>query len=199
MKKQGRPVAVDLFCCAGGMSLGFEQAGFDVLAAVDIEKIHTETHLKNFPNCRTWCTDLSAVHGEQLRRETGIGDKQIGCIFAGPPCQGFSLIGKRLRDDPRNLLLHDLARLIIELSPSYFVVEIRHLDRQLPRVKGKKVTARRVPLADIKKYENIYRYFPTFAETVVSLLVGRWTPWAQYRNAGLGLSSALFFHSNAEP
>ena len=123
MKKRGRPVGVDLFCCAGGMSLGFEQAGFDVIAAADIEQIHTETHLKNFPNCQTLCADLSTTHGKQLRRETGIGNKQIDAIFAGPPCQGFSLIGKRFRDDPRNLLLHDLARLIIELSPSYFVVE----------------------------------------------------------------------------
>jgi DNA (cytosine-5)-methyltransferase 1 len=123
MKGRGRPVGVDLFCCAGGMSLGFEQAGFDVIAAVDIEQIHTETHLKNFPNCQTLCTDLSTTHGKQLRRETRIGDMQIDAIFAGPPCQGFSLIGKRFRDDPRNLLLHDLGRLIIELSPSYFVVE----------------------------------------------------------------------------
>jgi DNA (cytosine-5)-methyltransferase 1 len=105
------------------MSLGFEQAGFDVLAAVDIEKIHTETHLTNFPNCQTWCTDLSTVSGKELREETGIEDRPIDVVFAGPPCQGFSLIGKRSRDDPRNLLLHDLARLIIELSPSYFVVE----------------------------------------------------------------------------
>ena len=51
--------------------------------------------------------------------------------------------------------------------PKLTYKEIRHLDRQLPRLKGKKLTARRVPSADIKKYENIYRYFPTFAETEV--------------------------------
>jgi DNA (cytosine-5)-methyltransferase 1 len=123
MKGSIRPVGVDLFCCAGGMSLGFEQAGFDVIAAVDVEKIHIETHQKNFPNCQTWCTDLSKASGTQLRHEAGIGDKQIDVVFAGPPCQGFSLIGKRQPSDPRNLLLHDLARLIVELSPYYFVVE----------------------------------------------------------------------------
>ena len=123
MTGTAHPIGVDLFCCAGGMSLGFEQAGFDVVAAVDIEKIHAETHLKNFPNCQTWCTDLSKTSGEQLRRETGIGNRQIDVVFAGPPCQGFSMIGKRLPSDPRNLLLHDLARLIVELSPSYLVVE----------------------------------------------------------------------------
>jgi DNA (cytosine-5)-methyltransferase 1 len=123
VKMHRRMIGADLFCCAGGMSLGFEQAGFDVIAAVDVEKIHTETHSKNFPNCKTWCADLSTVSGEQLRRETGIGNRQIDAVFAGPPCQGFSLIGKRRQNDPRNLLLHELARLIIELSPSYFVVE----------------------------------------------------------------------------
>jgi DNA (cytosine-5)-methyltransferase 1 len=105
------------------MSLGFEQAGFEVLAAVDIEEIHTETHKKNFPDCETWCGDLSSVSGEQLREKAGIGDKKIDVVFAGPPCQGFSLIGKRERQDPRNLLLFDLARLIVDLSPNYFVVE----------------------------------------------------------------------------
>jgi len=118
-----RPIGIDLFCCAGGMSLGFEQAGFEVAAAVDIEKIHTEVHKKNFPNCQVWCGDLSSVSGKQLREKVGIGDKEIDVIFAGPPCQGFSLIGKRKREDPRNLLLFDLARLIADLSPKYFVVE----------------------------------------------------------------------------
>jgi DNA (cytosine-5)-methyltransferase 1 len=105
------------------MSLGFEQAGFDVIAAVDFEARHVETHSKNFPTCKTLCADLSAISGSQLRSETGIGDSHIDVVFAGPPCQGFSLMGKRLKNDPRNLLLFDLARLIGQLSPSYFAVE----------------------------------------------------------------------------
>jgi DNA (cytosine-5)-methyltransferase 1 len=105
------------------MSLGFEQAGFDVIAAVDHEKIHVETYSKNFPTCGVWRADLASASGNQVRKETGIGDRHVDVVFAGSPCQGFSLIGKRLRDDPRNLLLYDLARLIGELSPSYFVVE----------------------------------------------------------------------------
>jgi DNA (cytosine-5)-methyltransferase 1 len=123
MTTRKRPIGIDLFCCAGGMSLGFEQAGIEVAAAADIEKIHTEVHKKNFPDCQVWCGDLSSVSGEQLREKVGIGGKEIDVIFAGPPCQGFSLIGKRNREDPRNLLLFDLARLIVDLSPNYFVVE----------------------------------------------------------------------------
>jgi len=123
MKTRERPLGIDLFCGVGGMSLGFEQAGFDVIAAADVEKIHVETYAKNFPSCKALCVDLSSVSGAQLRTEANIGDKDIDVVFAGPPCQGFSLIGKRDRDDPRNLLLLDFARLVADLSPAYFVVE----------------------------------------------------------------------------
>ena len=112
-----------MFSGVGGMSLGFEQAGFDVVAAADIEAINTQTYGENFPRSKTWCTDLSSATGKQFREETGLGNTEIDVLFAGPPCQGFSLMGKRLSKDPRNLLLYDLARLIAELSPSYFVVE----------------------------------------------------------------------------
>jgi DNA (cytosine-5)-methyltransferase 1 len=118
-----RPIAADLYSGVGGMGLGFEQAGFDVAAAVDIEQIHLDTHSKNFPTCRTWCADLSLASGAELRERTGLVGKPISVAFAGPPCQGFSLIGKRRREDPRNLLLLDLARLIAELSVDYFAVE----------------------------------------------------------------------------
>src|SRR5271163_54267 len=117
------PIAVDLFCGVGGFSLGFEQAGYHVVAAVDAEKKHIDTYLRNFPSCNARCIDLSRVSGERLREKVSIGGQHIDVVFAGPPCQGFSLIGKRLREDPRNLLLYDLARLIAELAPSYFVVE----------------------------------------------------------------------------
>ena len=105
------------------MSLGFQQAGFDVVAAVDVEKVNVETHKKNFPKCKTWCADLARTSGDQIRQKTGLENQHIDVVFAGPPCQGFSLIGKRSQQDPRNLLLLELARLIVELAPSYFVVE----------------------------------------------------------------------------
>ena len=118
-----RPIGVDLFSGVGGMSLGFQQAGFDIAAAIDVEKTNTETHKKNFPECKTWCTDLARTSGDEIREKTGLQNKHIDVVFAGPPCQGFSLIGKRSRRDPRNLLLLELGRLIVELAPSYFVVE----------------------------------------------------------------------------
>jgi len=118
-----RPIGVDLYSGVGGMSLGFEQAGFNIVAAVDIERVNVETHLANFPKCNAWSADLSRATGEQIRNNTKIGSREIDVVFAGPPCQGFSLIGKRAANDPRNFLLVDLARLIAELSPAYFVVE----------------------------------------------------------------------------
>jgi len=123
MSSDVRPTAADLCCGVGGMSLGFEQAGFNVIAAADIEKVNVATHSLNFPECKTWCTDISSASGTQFRKETDIGDRHISALFSGPPCQGFSLIGKRRQEDPRNLLVYEFARLIGELLPSYFVME----------------------------------------------------------------------------
>ncbi len=62
-----RPTAVHLYSGVGGMSLGFEQAGFNIAAAVDIEKNNVETHKRNFPNCNSWQADLSLASGEQIQ------------------------------------------------------------------------------------------------------------------------------------
>jgi len=94
-----------------------------MIAAADAEQTHVDAYLKNFPSCRALRIDLSATSGDQFRELSGIEDRPIDVVCAGPPCQGFSLIGKRIPEDPRNLLLYDLARLLIELSPSYVVVE----------------------------------------------------------------------------
>lgn len=105
------------------MSLGFEQAGVDVVAAVDSEPIHVETHSANFPDCRAFRADLSLLSGDELRKEAGLEDEGIDILFGGPPCQGFSTGGRRRLDDPRNSLLLEFARLVSELQPSYFVIE----------------------------------------------------------------------------
>jgi len=118
-----RPIAVDLFAGAGGMSLGFEQAGFDVLAAVEIDPIHCATHEYNFPFWRILCRSITEISGEEIRNLSAIGDREIDVVFGGPPCQGFSLMGKRSLDDPRNSLIFHFLRLILELKPKFFVME----------------------------------------------------------------------------
>ena len=111
-----RPVAVDLFAGAGGLSLGLEQAGFDIAAAVEYDPVHAAAHKFNFPHTAVLCSDVSGLRANALRvairrglaahgRDLDAWDGQVDLLAGGPPCQGFSLIGKRLVDDLRNRLV----------------------------------------------------------------------------------------------
>ena len=118
-----RPVVVDLFAGAGGLSLAFEQAGFDVAAAVEIDPIHCAIHHYNFPHSSTICASVVNLSGEDIRRRAEIGKRDIDVLCGGAPCQGFSLMGRRALDDPRNQLVFHFVRLVRELRPKYFVFE----------------------------------------------------------------------------
>lgn len=118
-----RPIGVDLFAGAGGMSLGFEQAGFDVLAAVEIDPVHSAIHRYNFPECAVLPRSVQEISGEMIRNVSSIGGRSVDVVFGGAPCQGFSLIGQRVLDDPRNSLVKDFVRIVHELDASYFVFE----------------------------------------------------------------------------
>ncbi|MBN6422377.1 DNA cytosine methyltransferase [Escherichia coli] len=118
-----RPIAVDLFAGAGGLSLGFEQAGFDIMASVEIDPIHCAAHKYNFPMCKTICRSVVDITGEYVRDVSCIGEKDIDVVIGGAPCQGFSLIGKRALDDDRNKLVYHYVRLVLELKPKYFIFE----------------------------------------------------------------------------
>jgi len=119
---QKRPVAIDLFCGAGGMSLGMEKAGFDIALAVDYDGYHVATHERNFPYGRVKCASVQDLDGKAIRQLSGCtGD--IDLIFGGPPCQGFSNMGLRDTHDPRNTLIFHFARLVDEIHPKAFVME----------------------------------------------------------------------------
>jgi DNA (cytosine-5)-methyltransferase 1 len=118
-----RPIAIDLFAGAGGMSLGFEQAGFDVAAAVEIDPIHCAIHKFNFPDCAVISQSVATLTGDEIRQRAGLEGKEIDCVFGGPPCQGFSMIGHRILDDPRNSLVMDFVRIVAELDAKTFVFE----------------------------------------------------------------------------
>ena len=118
-----RPIGIDLFAGAGGLSLGFEQAGFDVVTGVEIDPIHAATHKFNFPNCSIIPHPISTLNGADIREISKIGRKKVDVVFGGPPCQGFSLIGQRALDDPRNSLVKEFVRIVGELDTSYFVFE----------------------------------------------------------------------------
>lgn len=159
-----RPIGVDLFAGAGGMSLGFEQAGFDVLASVEIDPVHCATHKKNFPFGKVFCEDAAKITGGDIRYGgTGIGDRDIDVVFGGSPCQGFSLQGNRETKDSRNNLALHFIRLVQELRPKYFVFE---------NVKGLMLGDMKVFLEDViipgfEKigYEIAKPYMATFASS----------------------------------
>lgn len=128
-----RPTAVDLFAGAGGLSLGLEQAGFDVLAAVEFDPIHATTHAFNFPLTEVLCADLAQLDVDELRASIRKGwgahrsdaewHGELDLVAGGPPCQGFSWIGKRQVDDDRNDLIFHFFRIVKALNPKFFIME----------------------------------------------------------------------------
>ncbi len=118
-----RPIGIDLFAGAGGLSLGFEQAGFDVVAAVEVDPVHAAVHKFNFPDCAVLPQSVATLSGADIRRAAGIGDRPVDVVFGGAPCQGFSLMGQRALEDPRNALVREFVRIVNELEASYFVFE----------------------------------------------------------------------------
>ncbi|HEY9612668.1 DNA cytosine methyltransferase [Allocoleopsis sp.] len=139
MHSSRRPVAIDLFAGAGGFSLGIEQAGFDVAVAVEYDPIHAGVHAFNFPQTKVLCADVAQLSGQDIQKAVGewaaknektsgrgshrLSKVPIDLVFGGPPCQGFSTIGKRQIDDVRNTLVFEFCRLVKELQPRYFVME----------------------------------------------------------------------------
>lgn len=118
-----RKLAVlDLFCGAGGLSCGFERAGYDILLGVDNDKMALETFMANHNGAQAICGDITNVHYESDIKPL-IGDRKIDVIIGGPPCQGFSLSGPRNFDDPRNKLYLSYIRLVEEIRPKAFVIE----------------------------------------------------------------------------
>jgi DNA (cytosine-5)-methyltransferase 1 len=144
-----RPIGIDLFAGAGGMSLGFEQAGFDVVAAVEIDPVHCAVHKFNFPHCTVLPRSVVEITGAEIRIAAGIGTRRVDVVFGGAPCQGFSMIGQRVFDDPRNALVRDFLRIVAELDSTHFVFE---------NVKGLTVGQHRRFLDEMEELANSLGY-----------------------------------------
>lgn len=172
-----RPIAIDLFCGAGGMSLGFIQAGFEVVAGLDYdyacmltylvnlgsypvnihfidpadkEKVNAKMErdmnraakknggivkpivsgsgwISNYPDIpgvsHYFYGDVRKITGQEILDAIGLKPGEVDCVMGGPPCQGFSMAGKREVMDPRNSLVFDFARLILEIQPKTMMME----------------------------------------------------------------------------
>jgi DNA (cytosine-5)-methyltransferase 1/site-specific DNA-methyltransferase (adenine-specific) len=114
---------LDIFCGAGGLSLGLEKAGFKTLIGVDFNSEALKTFKNNFPMSEIICGDITK--NDVKRKIFDLAkNKMINMIVGGPPCQGFSLKGKKLGlDDPRNFLFKEYLEIVKELKPIVFVIE----------------------------------------------------------------------------
>ena len=112
---------LDLFCGCGGLSLGFEEAGYNVLLGIDIWEDALKTYAYNHKHSKTLCADMSTLRGEDVKDI--VGDNSVDVIIGGPPCQGFSIAGKRIVNDDRNKLYKGFVRMVEYFKPKAFVME----------------------------------------------------------------------------
>ncbi|MBQ9304572.1 DNA cytosine methyltransferase [Butyrivibrio sp.] len=118
----GKYNVIDLFCGCGGLSYGFEMAGYNVLLGIDNDAKALETFELNHKDAKSICGDITKITYKDDIKPL-IGNKQIDVIIGGPPCQGMSLSGPRKFDDPRNKLYLSYIRLVEEIKPKMFVIE----------------------------------------------------------------------------
>ncbi|MCI6190968.1 MAG: DNA cytosine methyltransferase [Clostridium sp.] len=112
---------IDLFCGCGGLSRGFEMAGFEVALAIDNWKDAIETYNYNHKNPVAICEDIHNLSEEYLNAFTKNND--IVGIIGGPPCQGYSTVGTRDINDPRNHLYLEYCRIVEKVQPKFFLIE----------------------------------------------------------------------------
>jgi DNA (cytosine-5)-methyltransferase 1 len=120
-RRVGSGTLVDLFCGCGGFSLGAEFAGFNSIAAVDLDPTLQSGYRRNFPNSKAIQADVGSLDRSDWSQI--IGRARPDVLIGGPPCQGFSRIGRRRENDPRNTMIHHFYRHVTMLRPKVFVME----------------------------------------------------------------------------
>ena len=116
-----KPTFIDLFAGAGGLSIGIQQAGFKPLAATDWDHWSCETLRANHKDMVVHEGDITSVDLEEFSKK--IGTRTVDLIVGGPPCQGFSQLGKREKDDPRNQMWREYMRFVAFFKPKVFLIE----------------------------------------------------------------------------
>jgi DNA (cytosine-5)-methyltransferase 1 len=117
------PITISLFAGAGGCSLGFEQAGYEIIYASDINRSAVATYKQNFFDTRCEEADIIKLDFHQLLQSLHINSGDLDFLIGGPPCQGFSTAGMRFWDDPRNSLLKQYVRALEIIRPKWFLME----------------------------------------------------------------------------
>jgi DNA (cytosine-5)-methyltransferase 1 len=118
------PTFIDLFSGAGGLTLGFETAGFKNLFSIDNEKNYCKTYRSNFPSHNLIEKDILLFSKNDIKNI--LRDQHVNVVVGGPPCQGFSIagnIGRRFIDDPRNHLFKEFVRIVDIVQPDTFMME----------------------------------------------------------------------------
>jgi DNA (cytosine-5)-methyltransferase 1 len=120
--KSNRPTAVDLFCGMGGLTLGLKRAGFEVKAAIDVNKEFAKTYKANHPEVNLLTKDIRQATGKEILEAAGV--ETVDLVSGCPPCQGFSkLTDKQKGEDPRNELLIEMGRIVLEMQPRAVMME----------------------------------------------------------------------------
>lgn len=135
-KETGAPTALDLFCGAGGLTLGLKMAGFRVLAGFELNPVAAETYRLNHPKVKLYEGNIQDVCIDDVVRNLGLNPGQLDLLAGCPPCQGYSSIrtlnGKNSPDDARNGLLDEMLRFARALLPRSIMMEnVRGLAKDL--------------------------------------------------------------------
>ncbi len=129
---------IDLFCGAGGLSLGFDKAHFENVFSVECNPAFAKTYSRNFPRHNLIVDDIRNIDDNKIKEL--VGDEDVDVIIGGPPCQGFSIagnIGRTFIDDERNRLFKEFVRFVICVRPKMFVME--NVAAMATHLKGKTI------------------------------------------------------------
>ncbi|WP_175607249.1 DNA cytosine methyltransferase [Natrinema saccharevitans] len=119
----GTPTCIDLFAGAGGFSLGFQEAGFDIIAAADKSEAALKTYEHNIDGVTTADVHLDRITPKELAETVEVNPKDVDVVIGGPPCKGFSVAGKMDPDDPRNSLVANYINIVEYFDPDAVVME----------------------------------------------------------------------------
>jgi len=113
---------IDLFCGCGGMSKGLTDAGLNVIAGIDIWDKAVQSYNKNYHH-KAYCADLTQLPPEKFNELYNKENKNVDILVGGPPCQSFSIAGKRDKNDPRNALFMEYVKYLDYFKPKAFIME----------------------------------------------------------------------------